>query len=98
MLLLCLSNSNLNDAQYIVTCGTTQIRLGLLMECLLKVNYKRHALDIMCERYICRRTPALCPDEKSLNVFGNCLGKMLGTNVAEQTKSVMKGGTASVCT
>jgi hypothetical protein len=93
LVLLSLSTSDLNGRDCNITCGTTQIRLGLLMECLLKVNYKRHALDIMCERYICRRTPSLHHESKSLEVFGKCLHKMLGVDVAtlSDDPDVMEG-------
>jgi hypothetical protein len=80
LLLLSLSTTSLKHSD--ILCGTTQMELGMLMQCLLKVNYKRHALDLMCERYICRRTPSLQQDDDSLQVWRDCTAIVLGANPA----------------
>jgi hypothetical protein len=82
-LLLAMSSSSDLKA-HIIQCGTMQLKLGLLLEALLKINFSRHALDIMCERYICRRTPAVTtePGNRQLqDVLNSCAQQLFGTLV-----------------
>lgn len=86
MILFYLSTTSINTAT--ILCGTTKLRVGLLIEALLKINFRRHALDMVCERYICRRTPLLQPDSPdssvplSLKVWKECTTTVLGVNSA----------------
>lgn len=76
-LLLALSSSSSLKA-HTVKCGITELKLELFLEVLLKVNFSRHALEIMCERYICRRTPAVEADTERHNVLAQCAKVLFG--------------------
>jgi hypothetical protein len=78
LLLALLRSSSLKA--HAVSCGTTQLKLELFLEALLKVNYSRHALEIMCERYICRRTPAVEADHDVHDTLANCAEVLFGNN------------------